>query len=330
MLRTSGLPRWLKVMISQMVKGTNRTTFGDFQVEIKETLMSGMQWTSSANGVLNLCIMSFLTLKSRYPDATPEELIEKLDSFHGMFEGDDGLISCTRGELSQDLIRDMGLQLKMKYCDHFGDASFCGVVCDPVTLKVIYDPEKFLRKAFVLPPKLQHASTKTLTAYLRCKMLSYYHLFGDAPIVGPISKYICDQTRSVDVSHVIQHLDYHDRERLNRIGMSTLRASARSVKEPGIEVRTHCERVFSNWTVGLQYDAEKSYRDFQIVDTSSLLSLEDLNHLEYYVLDAELAIHRPELRRYFDDEWVSKVVSDGWNTARKRAKPKLIRCTITD
>lgn len=184
-------------LISKLVLGHNVTKFSTCKAEILQRLMSGALWTSSANGVLNLLIMSYLTSRNAMPHLTPEQLaFYASESFVGVFEGDDGLSSATR--VDRDLIQRLGVKLTLDESPSFDTASFCGIVCQYESDAVVTDPVKVLRSFFVIPPKYMNSSPKIHMQLYRAKALSYKYAYNDCPIVGPLCHKICDLTRSVD------------------------------------------------------------------------------------------------------------------------------------
>jgi hypothetical protein len=185
-------------LIEKMVLGTNKMKFSTLTATVDQRLMSGALWTSSSNGLLNLLVLSYLNMRTMLPNANPEELVERLDEFFvGLVEGDDGI--CRFNNVDPTLIKKLGLELKFKKADYFGDASFCGIVCDPVELVVLTNPLKILRNFFVLPSKFAFTDRNTCLAMLRAKALSYKFNYNDNPIVGELCHRVCELTATHSV-----------------------------------------------------------------------------------------------------------------------------------
>lgn len=196
MLRGSQVPRSIKELISSMFVGTNRILFDDIRCEVLEKLMSGALWTSSANGVLNLCIMSYLSTQCLHPELPGAQLAElALSGFVGLVEGDDGI--CPARPFDKKVIKEMGLYLDMQEFPNYGAGTFCGITCEPGTNNLVTDPLKFLLNFCVLPPKYARANEVTKQSLLRAKALSYKYVFGNAPVVGRVCDVVLERTRAL-------------------------------------------------------------------------------------------------------------------------------------
>lgn len=195
----------VRSIISKMMAGINVMEFKTLTAYIPERLMSGALWTSSSNGVLNLLIMSYLVLRSKHPNASPAELLERVDSeFRGIFEGDDGLTLSS--EVDESLIQRMGLVLKFKKKNSFNDAHFCGITCPTPSgngdVQIITNPIDVIRKFFALPIKFRR-SDRMMYQMLRAKALSYAYLYFDVPIIGELCDKVLYFTRSFNLSKTV-------------------------------------------------------------------------------------------------------------------------------
>lgn len=211
MLRTTAINSRIKRLISRLMLGHNVCEFKTITAQIPQRLMSGALWTSSANGVLNLLILSYLCTRTQHPHLAPDQLVAEVDNcFTGFIEGDDGIFQC-RG-IDNGLIQRMGLNLKLDEYEHFSKASFCGIVCDSQSYTNIKDPRKILRNFFLLPKAYEKSSKNCVWSYLRAKALSYKYLFNDCPIVGELCHRVCQLTRgqsirgSTEIGSYQQHL----------------------------------------------------------------------------------------------------------------------------
>jgi predicted nucleic acid-binding Zn-ribbon protein len=245
-------------MVSRMLKGTNTSVFKSITASVDERLMSGAMWTSSQNGVLNLLIMSYLNGRTMFPDVDPTSLAHNVDSFFcGLVEGDDGI--CRDRRVDPSLISSLGIDLKFKTFKHFGDASFCGNVCDPFELRVVSDPIKVLKNFFVLPSKYRGSRETLCNAMLRAKALSYKYSLNDCPIIGPLCHSICNLTRSVSIDSALTELEDHKRDLVRR---SVLAKTWKD--EPNITQRSR-ELVESHFGVSIAKQLEIE----QIISQSS-------------------------------------------------------------
>jgi len=210
MLRGAGT-RQFKAIVSRMFLGNNVCQFEDVTAVLKETLMSGALWTSSANGVLNLLLMSYLVGRGRFAEVSPVDLATLMPSYYrGVHEGDDGL--CATAPVDLSLINRLGLKLKFNYFPHFSMAGFCNIYSLPDGSDCITDPIKVLRNFFCLPSKYLHMRESHQKGLLRAKAQSLLYLYPAAPIVSSLARAVCTATKSVDSRHSAAELGYWQRE----------------------------------------------------------------------------------------------------------------------
>jgi hypothetical protein len=294
MLRGCNLPSVLRRYLSRMMKGTNKMRMKHMTAELAQALMSGAMHTSSANGELNLLILSWLAgvsyhrrLYGTWPSA--EWLVENHDLyFTGLIEGDDGIF--VDNGIEDDLIEEMGVKLKLDRYPNFGDASFCGVVCDPVALKCVTNPIHFMTKAFVVDGKYALAKENKKLALVRCSAMSAKYLCGDAPVVGPLCDRILYLTRGIDVRAVMSETDRYKRwilelalekkpwKKMAEVGDSSRDLVERHFGMP-ISEQLEIERLISLW------DGVKPLG----IPLSHLLNEAELTHAQANVVEVEVA-----------------------------------------
>lgn len=298
MVRGLNLPRHLNMMISRMFLGRNVCNMGDVVGEVDQRLMSGALWTSSANGVLNLCILSYLNTRAMYPNITIAEAVSKHDEcFQGYVEGDDGI--CLDRFIPDDLIRRLGIVLKFDHFINYGEASFCGIVCDDVVGVNLSDPMKFMSKFFVMPPKYATARVAVQNAYLRAKALSYKYALNDCPIIGVVCHEVCRLTKNADPRRANADVDSYRVELLEKAIEAKIWR-----REPNVraESRLLMERVYGI-TVSEQMRIESAFRDAREgkpieVELAHLLAPLHLEHASSHVSPVE-PVHLPvPLRRH--------------------------------
>lgn len=225
-------------LVKGAMQGVNVCRYKWVEMQVDETLMSGASWTSSGNGVLNLLIMSYLVSRTKYPTLGAVERARwSRENFVGVVEGDDGL--CVDVGVSKELIDGMGLDLKFETHPHFGLASFCGCVTDPVTSTVVTDPIRFVRRFFYIDGSLYGARKSKQMAALRMKALSYKYQYANAPIVGPVVDQVLRLTRSVD--HRSAHAEERVRMQAERAVELKLWQTPACVQP---ESREHVQEVF--------------------------------------------------------------------------------------
>lgn len=194
MMRQLTIDKPVRRHVLNIMKGTNVTKFKNVKAVVTEKLMSGSMWTSSANGVLNLLIMSYLVTRK---GLTNDEVVDDIDlHFTGVVEGDDGLCKCAT--VDEALIADMGLDLKFEMAEHFSDASFCGVVCGKYDDQIIRDPIKTVRNTFIMPMRYFSSRESRKDGLMRARALSLKWNYNNCPIVGELMHRICYHTRSIN------------------------------------------------------------------------------------------------------------------------------------
>jgi hypothetical protein len=276
MLRCPSIDRHVKALVSRLMMGQNVCKFSTLTATIDQRLMSGALWTSSANGVLNLLIMSFIFAKS----SGAADLQKKADEFKGLFEGDDGIFEAFDADYS--LIERLGLKLDIQKHEDFSTANFCGVCCDPIALCNTTDPIKMLRNFFLLPKAYNGASDKVKWAYLRAKSLSYKYLYNDCPIVGPLAHRICELTRGYDIERYCAELDSHKRHLAYQAMRDKVWLDVPKVKEETRQVVEKAFRVPKEVQLAIE-DAITRWKGGDLF-IPSLFSAADYSHAYYFIV----------------------------------------------
>lgn len=195
MIRNLSGIRPMKDLIARLMLGRNTIESKYLKVGVDNRLMSGSLWTSSANGVLNLIIMSFLASK---PHGSPKARAEwAAQHFTGFVEGDDGL--CLDYGIQKEDIVKLGCVLDMEPHSNFTQAKFCGIVCDERELVVIKDPIAALTKLFALPPRYQDSKDTVHKSLLRARALSYLCNFSHTPVLASACHWILRRTKGYNI-----------------------------------------------------------------------------------------------------------------------------------
>lgn len=205
--RLSGFD-WLKVLVKKIMLGRHHMVFKDLMVQLDETLMSGLPWTSSSNGNTNLNICAFLcALTVIGPDV--DKMVDwAVTHFCGKFEGDDGIM--IDYGISSSTIQKLGVDLKIDHERDFSSAKFCQIVCDPVNLVVLKDPIATIQKLFVLPAKFKDSKPEKLNSLLRARAMSYLVNYSACPIIAEMCHWVIRRTQGCDVRKMGTALDsYH-------------------------------------------------------------------------------------------------------------------------
>jgi hypothetical protein len=267
-------------LVSRMMTGVNKSVFTYITSEVEDTLMSGAMWTSSQNGMMNLLLMSYLVTRSKYPDLGLDELVEKASSeYCGIHEGDDGL--CVTAPVDENLIAQLGLKLKFNYFSDYTLASFCGIICDPVSQTNITNPLKVVRNLFVLPVKYRNQPVARHEALLKAKAMSLLYMYPACPIVSSMCRAIVRRTKRLDVRSISTELDSYKKE----LFVYAQRADVcnEEIVEISPDTRVLMEEVFQI-PAEFQWYAEAAFdNDCFAVDFSMFASMKDFRHVADYV-----------------------------------------------
>jgi len=293
-----------KRLISFMVTGINDIVFKHLSVKILGRLMSGSMWTSSGNGFLNFNIVSFLTLKAKYPELPPDVLATKVFEVRALFEGDDGIFEDV-GQ-SEDMAAELGLKLKFDRVGFYGDASFCGIVCSPECDNVVTDPLKILCKISFLDKKYINAREGVQLGLLRARAMSYLTCFSDTPVVGVLCKHICDLTRGKDHKDFVQSLSWFEQNLLSTCDAKPWTRVGSLQLSPGHPARALIAERFG-LPIPLQLDMENRILRggwTARIDFAGLLTQDQLDFAANY-------IGKPPTRLPCHSDVVAKILVDG-------------------
>lgn len=179
-------------LVNNVIAGKNVCQYKFFDVIVEAKRMSGEMNTSLGNGFTNLMLILF----------TYSEVGENVEC---VVEGDDSLVSFMNAHPSIDDFRRLGFTIKMEISDAFEDASFCGLIFDPVDLINITDPMDALSSFGWASKFYVGAKSSRILTLLRCKALSYAHQYPGCPIIQSLSHYALRCTRSYDVRKFIDN-----------------------------------------------------------------------------------------------------------------------------
>lgn len=270
-IRNLNITNHFRRLFSRIVKGTNSIRMKYIKAQLKERLLSGSMWTSSANSVLNFLLMSFMSLESKYSHLSVQDMVDHLHEFRGVFEGDDGLTADTGFDVCD--FPDLGLDMKFERRENFGKAHFCQIVCDLDTLCVVPDPVRVLRNFFILPVKYLHSKKSTHESLLRAKALSYKYLFNNTPIVGALCQMQCDRTRGYDVTGVLSEINQQKRDFVVLANQEKLWTQTPKVEQ---STRQVVEEIFGI-PINLQHEIEAKLQKGDLNIDLSVFSTPEMN-----------------------------------------------------
>lgn len=187
-----------RYLLAHLLCGTNVCSTNTLSVSLDQTLMSGAPWTSSQNGFLNLCIMSYLDLKTKHPTERFRKLVDRFEAGECrlVVEGDDALVASTG--FDPQLIDDLGIFLKIEEPCHYTEASFCGLVyADKHDDQVMTDPRKALTDFFVIPMAECGRKKTVIDGLQRAKAMSGAFMHRRTPILSVLYAAVLQKTRSV-------------------------------------------------------------------------------------------------------------------------------------
>lgn len=210
-----------------IIAGKNRCLFKYFTITVEATRMSGEMNTSLGNGFTNLMVMLF---------ACHEHGIHCV----GCVEGDDGIFYLTAPPPSASWFESLGLRMKLEVHDDISEASFCGMIFDPVDRVVVTDPRKVVASIGFARQQYVNAADRTLKQLLKMKGMSFAHQYNGCPIVGPLAFWIVKHTSHVRVRKNIEApRDWWTRQ-LNEQALAGLP----DFKPPTLRTRLLVERKF--------------------------------------------------------------------------------------
>lgn len=144
-----------------------------------ESRASGEMNTSSGNGYSNKTLFSYITR------------VKSAQSTKQQFEGDDGIVAA-HPTASLPLTRDyedLGWSCKLISNKTFSEASFCGIVSDPVDLINVCDVRAYMADFGWTRQQYLYANDTTLRALIRAKGYSAIYQYPGCPIIDALGHY---------------------------------------------------------------------------------------------------------------------------------------------
>lgn len=167
----------------------NVLVFKHFIAMLCQRRMSGEMDTSLSNGFSNLMKMLY---------ALKEHNIKVIICF---IEGDDGLFAIWGVPPTPAWFKANGSNVKMNIHNSPTEASFCGMIFDPIELTNVTDPISELVSFGWANSKYLKYRPRQALILLRCKALSLAYQYPACPILSVLAHKICLDTRSIDVEN---------------------------------------------------------------------------------------------------------------------------------
>jgi hypothetical protein len=144
--------------------------------------------------------MSYLVLRTRYPQLSARRLFSKHKEFVGFIEGDDSITKCDHIDL--EIVRKLGVKFKLEAHPNFTRASFCGNVLPTVHSRfIVADPLKPICNLFLTPQRYMQRKIGIRLGLLRARALSGLFIHRDTPMLTVLYQAVLKRTRSYDPIH---------------------------------------------------------------------------------------------------------------------------------
>ncbi len=246
---TSRLPEHEQFMadVNNIIAGRNHCKFGKFSVDIDATRMSGEMCTSLGNGFANLMFMNFLCH-------------ERGSKCTMVVEGDDGVTRVDGVPPTKEDFETLGLLVKLEEVPSIQEASFCGIVFDPVDRINVTSPLNAMLKFGWSSRQYLTASDRTLKKLLRSKALSMLYEYGSCPILGALAEHTLRMTDGIKKGEMLRFVR---KTKVCRFDVDRLVKAIESTPLrgiPGINTRLLVEQRY-NIPVESQLRIEKYFDD---------------------------------------------------------------------
>lgn len=242
MLSRHGKSQYYLWLFDKFIMGKNYCKFRYIMAEIIATRMSGEMNTSMSNGFANLMLTKYVFHTKGVRDIKT------------VVEGDDGLTRCPPGiKITEEDYRKLGFTIKLERFSKLNEASFCGLIFDPVTLDVVADPMKFLLNFFYTRGKYVGCKESNLRGLLKSKAMSAIVQYPNAPVISAIAQYAYRVTRKF--AHKVANITAEDRYKAQ-----TLLRFKKITPKVTMESRYLVEKIFK-FPIDLQVKLENYFND---------------------------------------------------------------------
>jgi len=207
--------------------------------------MSGEMNTSLANGLSNYFLQEYVCL-----------VVCKNEWMRGVFEGDDGLFVVSHSYPKPEDYSVLGFTIKLEIFDTLEEASFCGLIFDPVELANITDPRECITTFGWTTREYLFARQSKLDMLLVAKAYSYLAQYPGAPVLQPLAMWILSVVKH-DKEAVYEFV--RDKMCTSMWERSQILDALRSSplpREIGLKTRLLMAKKF-NFTIDQQLDIER-------------------------------------------------------------------------
>lgn len=238
-------------------------------------------------------------------------------------EGDDSLAVYPEGlQPDEQFWTDHGWVVKIEFRGLVNEASFCGLVFDPIDLVSVPDIRKVLAGFGWTNRRYVRASDRMLMQLLRCKALSMACEYGQVPIIGALAHRLLYLTRKVTIRKtILEQMDQYDRERFQ----INMRARVWEEKpDPPYRTRLLVERL-QNIPIHLQVEVEEKLSTINLAPFS-LASLDFPLAYQHNMSRCRETLNTP---RFFDFDGRHRVCTalrQALAANRSPQKASMMRC----
>jgi len=242
-------------LIREALLGVNCCDFKWLNVEVYRRRMSGEMCTSLGNGFTNLMLILYMFSQQ---NIEPNVVVE----------GDDGLTGfpseCTPP--SQELIKELGLKLKLEEVENVCEASFCGNVFDMSDKLVVTEPITEIVSFGWTTSRYLRSKEKRHMELLRSKSLSLLYQYRGNPILTSLALYGLRVTEGYRARAPV--MNEYQREEFARM-TEDIKKKGLPVIPPPHNTRALVERLY-----GIDVHTQKQLEDY----FNNLTTLTPLSH----------------------------------------------------
>lgn len=215
---------------------------------------SGEMTTSLFNGFSNLVVNAFVALK-----------INGATIFRGVVEGDDGLFVHNGRQPQPSQFEQLGFKIKIIHISKFYEASFCGVVFHPDSMRTLANPWKALLTVSWASDEYLRSTKETRRKLGIVKGLSYLAQYPGCPVIQAISCWLL-RVNGFERSKLEEYMLWYENQRATgwweRNIVKQIRQSDLRQCEPNIQDRLLVEKLF-NMSVEAQEELESRLNNSQ-------------------------------------------------------------------
>lgn len=287
----------------KMLCGWNKITAKAFFIRLLARRLSGEMVTSLGNGFSNLMVNLFVLHEKGCKNVVC------------VVEGDDGLFMFDGPMPCPKDFEDLGFIIKLTPVKSLHEASFCGVVFDPVDRAPLTDPYKVLATCSWLSQQYGSATQSKRRVLAHIKGLSMLAQYPGCPVIQSVALWMLrvNDYKTKDRDAVLSHAITHCRDWWQRQILEQLKTSPFLPREIGEGSRKTIQQVY-----GMKIDQQLLLEDLFNTSTGSvdLSEIHDLpqlykDHWRRYVVRADLGyvdkmypVHlRPTHNLEGEDRW---------------------------